>query len=250
MDRIQKLIAESGHCSRRKAEELIKEGKVTLNGKVVTELGTKASSSDTICVSGKIIKKVEEKIYLCMNKPSGILCTLDDPLKRKTIIDILPVEYKDLHLYSVGRLDYDTKGVILLTNDGSFMNDIAGPKSGIEKVYNARVDGILSFKDVKDLSSGIVIDGKKTLPSIVNVISTDNLHNSTLVEITITFGQYHIVKKMFDSIGHPVKSLKRVRYGCITLDNLPTGSVRKLSVHEVKTLYALSKQNKDINKRG
>lgn len=250
MERIQKLIAQSGYCSRRKAEELILEGKVKVNGITISELGTKANETDTISVCGKVISLKEEKLYFVMNKPSGVLCTLDDPKKRKTIIDILPKELQDKHLYSIGRLDYDTKGVILLTNDGEFMNALAGPKSGIEKEYQARVDGILSFQDVKDLTTGIIIDGKKTLPSIVEVISTDREHDSTLVKITITFGQYHIVKKMFDEIGHPVKTLKRVRYGCIDLKDLPLGAVRKLSIHEIKTLYALSKQNKNLNKRG
>lgn len=247
MERLQKRIAESGICSRRKAEELILAGKVKVNGVVITLLGTKVSYSDVIEVDGKIIEK-EEKKYYVINKPRGVVCTASDDRGRKTIIDILPEKIKSERIYPVGRLDYDTKGVLLLTNDGEFMNALVGPKSGIEKEYLARVKGIMTMTDVKKLTEGVILNGKKTLPAIVEIVSFDREHGSSLVKIIITEGNYHQVKEMFKSIDHDVKKLTRVRFGNITINNLKEGEVKVLSIHEVKTLYGLAKQSRNINK--
>ena len=247
MERLQKRIAESGICSRRKAEELILAGKVKVNGVVITLLGTKVSYSDVIEVDGKIIEK-EEKKYYVINKPRGVVCTASDDRGRKTIIDILPEKIKSERIYPVGRLDYDTKGVLLLTNDGEFMNALVGPKSGIEKEYLARVKGIMTMTDVKKLTEGIILNGKKTLPAIVEIVSFDREHGSSLVKIIITEGNYHQVKEMFKSIDHDVKKLTRIRFGNITINNLKEGEVKVLSIHEVKTLYGLAKQSRNINK--
>lgn len=247
MERLQKRIAESGICSRRKAEELILAGKVKVNGVVITLLGTKVSYSDVIEVDGKIIEK-EEKKYYVINKPRGVVCTASDDRGRKTIIDILPEKIKSERIYPVGRLDYDTKGVLLLTNDGEFMNALVGPKSGIEKEYLARVKGIMTMTDVKKLTEGVILNGKKTLPAIVEIVSFDREHGSSLVKIIITEGNYHQVKEMFKSIDHDVKKLTRVRFGNITINNLKEGEVKVLSIHEVKTLYGLTKQSRNINK--
>ena len=245
MERLQKRIAECGICSRRKAEELILAGRVKVNGEIITILGTKVSPDDVIEVNGKVIEK-EVKKYYAINKPRGIICTSSDDRGRKTIIDILPEQIKNERLYCIGRLDYDTKGVLLLTNDGEFMNTLVGPKSGIEKEYLARVKGIFTFTDVKKLSEGVIINGKKTLPAIVTIESLDREHGSSLVRIIITEGNYHQVKEMFKVIGHEVKKLTRVRFGHITINNLKEGEVSVLSIHDVKTLYALSKQAKNI----
>lgn len=247
MERLQKRIAECGICSRRKAEELILAGRVKVNGEIITILGTKVSPDDVIEVNGKVIEK-EVKKYYAINKPRGIICTSSDDRGRKTIIDILPEQIKNERLYCIGRLDYDTKGVLLLTNDGEFMNTLVGPKSGIEKEYLARVKGIFTFTDVKKLSEGVTINGKKTLPAIVTIESLDREHGSSLVRIIITEGNYHQVKEMFKVIGHEVKKLTRVRFGHITINNLKEGEVSVLSIHDVKTLYALSKQAKNITK--
>lgn len=247
MERLQKRIAESGICSRRKAEELILAGKVKVNGVVITLLGTKVSYSDVIEVDGKIIEK-EEKKYYVINKPRGVVCTASDDRGRRTIIDILPEKIKSERIYPVGRLDYDTKGVLLLTNDGEFMNALVGPKSGIEKEYLARVKGIMTMTDVKKLTEGVILNGKKTLPAIVEIVSFDREHGSSLVKIIITEGNYHQVKEMFKSIDHDVKKLTRVRFGNITINNLKEGEVKVLSIHEVKTLYGLAKQSRNINK--
>ena len=247
MERLQKRIAESGVCSRRKAEELITAGKVKVNGVVITLLGTKVSYNDVIEVDGKIIEK-EEKKYYVINKPRGVVCTASDDRGRKTILDILPERIKQERIYPVGRLDYDTKGVLLLTNDGEFMNAMVGPKSGIEKEYLARVKGIMTMTDVKKLTEGVVLNGKKTLPAVVEIVSFDREHGSSLVKIIITEGNYHQVKEMFKSIDHEVKKLTRVRFGNITVNNLKEGEIKVLSIHEVKTLYGLAKQSRNINK--
>lgn len=247
MERLQKRIAESGVCSRRKAEELITAGKVKVNGVVITLLGTKVSYNDVIEVDGKIIEK-EEKKYYVINKPRGVVCTASDDRGRKTILDILPERIKQERIYPVGRLDYDTKGVLLLTNDGEFMNAMVGPKSGIEKEYLARVKGIITMTDVKKLTEGVVLNGKKTLPAVVEIVSFDREHGSSLVKIIITEGNYHQVKEMFKSIDHEVKKLTRVRFGNITVNNLKEGEIKVLSIHEVKTLYGLAKQSRNINK--
>lgn len=247
MERLQKRIAECGICSRRKAEELILAGCVKVNGEVITILGTKVSYDDVIEVNGKIIEK-EIKKYYVINKPRGVICTSSDTLGRRTIIDILPEALKKERIYSVGRLDYDTKGVLVLTNDGEFMNALVGPKSGIEKEYLARVKGIFTFTDVKKLSEGIIINGKKTLPANVLIESLDRDHGSSLIRITITEGNYHQVKEMFKAIDHEVKKLTRVRFGHLTINNLKEGEIKALSIHDVKTLYALAKRSKDITK--
>ena len=247
MERLQKRIAESGVCSRRKAEELITAGKVKVNGVVITLLGTKVSYNDVIEVDGKIIEK-EEKKYYVINKPRGVVCTASDDRGRKTILDILPERIKQERIYPIGRLDYDTKGVLLLTYDGEFMNAMVGPKSGIEKEYLARVKGIMTMTDVKKLTEGVVLNGKKTLPAVVEIVSFDREHGSSLVKIIITEGNYHQVKEMFKSIDHEVKKLTRVRFGNITVNNLKEGEIKVLSIHEVKTLYGLAKQSRNINK--
>jgi 23S rRNA pseudouridine2605 synthase len=247
MERLQKRIAECGICSRRKAEELITAGKVKVNGVVITLLGTKVSYNDVIEVDGKIIEK-EEKKYYVINKPRGVVCTASDDRGRKTILDILPERIKQERIYPVGRLDYDTKGVLLLTNDGEFMNAMVGPKSGIEKEYLARVKGIMTMTDVKKLTEGVVLNGKKTLPAVVEIVSFDREHGSSLVKIIITEGNYHQVKEMFKSIDHEVKKLTRVRFGNINVNNLKEGEIKVLSIHEVKTLYGLAKQSRNINK--
>ncbi len=248
MERLQKRIANSGICSRRKAEELIINGKVVVNGEVVTLLGTKVSDNDIIIVNGKILEK-PNKLYYVINKPCGVICTVNDPGKRTTVLDLLPESLRKTRIYPVGRLDYDTKGVLLLTNDGEFMNQLVGPKSGIEKEYLARVKGIIKMKAIKELTNGVMIENKLTLPAIVNLESVDNENNSSLVRIIITEGNYHQVKEMFKTVGHEVKKLTRVRFGNITLDQLKEGDARALTIHEVKTLYALSKQKRNLKER-
>lgn len=247
MERLNKKIADAGICSRRKADELIANGKVSINGVITTALGTLVSDKDDIIVDGKLIEKVE-KLYLVMNKPRGVICSVSDELKRKTVIDLLPNYYKEYRLYPVGRLDYDTKGVLILTNDGPFMNALVGPKSGLQKVYLARIDGIILKETITRLESGILIEGKMSLPSLIDVVSIDRKNNSTLVKITLTEGKYHQVKQMFELAGHKVKHLTRILFGHISVDNVAEGTVRELTIHEVKTLRELAKQDKVLKR--
>ena len=163
-------------------------------------------------------------------------------------MDLIPEEYKQFRLFPVGRLDYDTKGVILLTNDGDFMNQMVGPKSGIQKEYLVRVRGIVNRGDLTKLENGVMINGKLTLPSIVAMDSIDRSSDSSLVRITITQGMNHQVKEMFKAIGYEVKHLTRVRFGSIMIDDLSEGMIRRLKIHEVKTLIELSKKPKILRK--
>ena len=170
MERLQKLIAEAGYCSRRKAEELIKQGKVLLNGKKVTQLGTKASFGDEILVEGNLLEHQEKRYYL-FYKPRGVVCTTKDDKGRKTVLDFFDDE--EARIYPVGRLDYDTTGLLLLTNDGDFANQMMHPSYKIDKFYVAKVKGIVTGEEVKRLKKGMIIDGKKIYPTRVKVKKID-----------------------------------------------------------------------------
>lgn len=242
MERLQKIIARSGLCSRRKAEELITSGVVKVNGEVVTELGTKASNDDIITVNDKQIF-IQEYVYLVMNKPRGVISAVSDDKSRDTVISILPADYRALGLYPVGRLDYDTKGVLILTNDGTFMNDLVGPKSNIEKEYLVRLDGIISKDELRLMQYGVQLEDYKTRNCRTYFSSQDVKNNSCLVGIVLKEGKYHQVKNMFEAVGYPVKRLTRIRFGEITTEGLADGEIRHLTPHEVKRLYVLNKQN-------
>lgn len=241
MERLQKVIAQAGIASRRAAEELIVAGRVSVNDKIITELGFKVTRNDIIKVDGIIIEK-EEKVYLLMNKPRNIITSTDDELNRPTVISILPERYRGYRLFPVGRLDYDTKGALLLTNDGEMMNKLVGPKSNVEKEYLVRVDGLFNKPALRKLESGVVIDGYKTRPAKLKLVSVDRKNKSSLVSIIIKEGKYHQVKKMFAAVGFPVKRITRIRFGNLTLEGLSEGEVRELKTHEVKQLYVLSEQ--------
>lgn len=248
MERLQKRIASCGVASRRKAEELIKEGRVKVNGEVIDTLGYKINQNDEVTVDDIIVQKVP-KLYYVLNKPRGIISSVSDEHGRKTVLDLCPKELIESRVYPVGRLDYDTKGVILLTNDGEFMNQMVGPQSGIQKEYLVRISGIINQENIDQLAKGVIVKGKKTLPAIVEIDSVDKKNNSSLVRITISEGMNHQVKEMFKAIGYDVKHLTRVRFGNIRIDNLHEGELRRLTVHEVKVLFKLAKEPKVINKQ-
>lgn len=237
MERLQKIIAESGYASRRKAEELIKKGKVIVNGKVVTELGTKASFGDDILVEGKKIEK-EEKEYYVFNKPRGVITSTSDDKGRKVVTDYFN---SNKRLFPVGRLDYDTTGLLIVTNDGELSNLITHPKNEIEKVYVAKIEGIIKGTEINKLKSGIVLDEVKCIPKRVKLKSFDKKSNSSIVEITITEGKNHEVKRLFESVGFSVSKLKRERVAFLSLGNLQSGEYRKLNPKEVKQLFSLIK---------
>ncbi len=235
MERIQKVIANNGYCSRRKAEELIKQGKVKVNNEVVYELGTQVSDSDLIEVEGYVIKR-EDKVYILLNKPRGVVTTTKDEKNRKTVVDLLNIPVR---VYPVGRLDYDTTGVLLLTNDGVLTNAMLHPSNNIEKIYIAKIKGNLSLGHKKTLENGVVIDGKKTAKSKVKILKQDRKTNTSVVEIMIHEGRNHQIKKMFSTLGYEVIKLRRESVAFLTCDGLKPGEYRYLSIKEVKMLYSL-----------
>ena len=233
MERLQKVIANSGYCSRRKAEDLIVQGKVMVNGKRILELGVKVESTDVISIDGMMLKR-EEKEYILLNKPRGVVTTTSDEHNRKTVLDLIETNKR---LYPVGRLDYDTTGIILLTNDGELANLLMHPKNKIDKVYIAKIKGFLSKEDVIRLSKGVMIDGKKTSPARVKVHKYDKKTDTSIVEIIIHEGRNHQVKNMFLAVNHEVLKLRRERITFLELGNLKSGEYRYLSNKEVKKLY-------------
>lgn len=242
MERIQKVVSQSGYCSRRKAEELIKQGKVKVNGVTITEMGTKVSYNDNITIDGNSINVKEDKVYYVINKPRGIITSTTDDKKRKTVIDLVDEQKR---IYPVGRLDYDTTGVLLLTNDGELTNLLIHPKSNIEKLYIAKVKGIPTKEELLKLSKGIVIDGKKTSRAKVKLQKVNKATNTSIIQLIIHEGRNHQVKKMFESIGYEVLKLRRDRFAFLDVDGLKPGEYRKLSVKEVKCLYSLVKKTTD-----
>ena len=237
MDRVQKLIANSGYCSRRKAEELILKKKVLVNG-MVANLGDKASLSDEILVEGNPIG-YESKEYFLFYKPRGVVCTTKDDKGRKTVLDYFDDIPK--RIYPIGRLDYDTTGVLLLTNDGDFANLLMHPSNKIDKFYVAKVKGIITGDEIKKLKQGILLDGSKVYPSRVKLKKIDKKSLTSIVEITIHEGKNHEVKRIFESIDHEVLKLKRESFAFIGLGNLKSGERRMLTTKEVRQLKNLAR---------
>lgn len=235
MERLQKFIANSGYTSRRKAEELIIAGKVRVNGKTVYELGTKVSSSDMVEVEGKMISEKEtNKVYYLLNKPRGIITSTSDEKGRKTVIDLIET---DKRIYPVGRLDYDTTGALILTNDGDLANLLTHPKNKVEKVYIVKVRGLIGKEQLTALSRGVYIDGHKTARAKARIQKYDKKTNASIVELTIHEGKNHQVKKMFHAIGYDVLKLKREKIAFLDIKGLKSGEYRLLTIKEVKKLY-------------
>lgn len=237
MERLQKIIAESGFCSRRKAEEYIKNGLVYVNGEKVTELGTKASYNDVIVVDGKSIEK-EDKVYFLLNKPRGYVSTVSDEHDRKKITDLIET---DKRIYPIGRLDYDTTGLIILTNDGDLANTLMHPSSSVTKTYVAKLNKVMTPRDQMILKSGVKIDGIKCIPTRVKVRDVDLKKDTCIVEVSIVEGRNHIIKRVFMELGYLVDKLTRTEYGFLKLDNMKSGEYRELSIKEVKKLYDYKK---------
>ena len=236
MERLQKIIAEAGICSRRKAEELIKNGEVKVNGKTAT-IGMSASLKDNIIIGGKNINK-EDKVYYLLNKPRGIVCTAHDEKDRKTVVDLINT---DKRIYPVGRLDYDTTGAIILTNDGELANILMHPKNEIERSYYAKIEGKITKEEITSLKKGIVIDNKKCKPEHIKLRKYDPKTNSSYVSLILKEGHNHEVKNIFQAINHPVIKLKREYFAFLDVKSLKSGDYRKLNPKEVKQLYAYKK---------
>lgn len=246
MERLQKVIAQAGIASRRKAEELILSGKVCVNDEVVTQLGTKVSKKDVISVNGAYISKDEFEYYL-INKPQKTLCTNNDEHQRKTVIDCIASTKR---LFTVGRLDYDTSGVLIVTNDGEFSNLLTHPRYHIKKTYELIIDCIIEAHEMKQLEQGVVLDdGYKTLPAKAWILHKDFEKKQTRLELTISEGKNRQVKRMIQALGHNVRKLHRKQFGTLVLKDMRQGDYRKLKPFEIKQLKTLALEGKLLSKR-
>ncbi|MFK3958670.1 pseudouridine synthase [Guptibacillus hwajinpoensis] len=233
MERLQKVIAQAGVTSRRKAETLIEEGRVKVNGKVVTELGTKVSERCKIEVNGIPVER-EEPVYFLFYKPTGVISTVEDDKGRKAVTDYFhEIEER---VFPVGRLDYDTSGVLLLTNDGDFANKLMHPSYHVDKVYVAKVKGLMNKETIQKLERGVQLEDGKTSKARARILSVDKQKGKSIVELTIHEGKNRQVRRMFETIGFPVQKLKRERYGFLELTGMNPGDYRELKPYEVKQL--------------
>jgi 23S rRNA pseudouridine2605 synthase len=238
MERISKVIANAGYISRRGADQLISMGKVLVNGEKAV-LGQKVDSNDIITIDGKIIEKNNGNYeYYILNKPRGVISTNSDEKGRKTVTSLIETKER---IYPVGRLDYDTTGAIILTNDGELTNKLLHPSKEIDKVYLAKVKGIITGFEINKLKNGVKIDNYKTSPAKVKLKSFDKKTNTSMVLLTIHEGHNHEVKKMFEAIGYDVIKLTRLSFAGIDVKSLKSGEYRKLSIKEVQKLYSLVK---------
>lgn len=237
-ERLQKVMASAGVASRRKCEEIILAGRVKVNGIVVTELGTKVGNKDVILVDNAPIAK-QDHVYYVMNKPIGFITTVTDDKERRTVMDLFEPEALTDRIYPIGRLDYDTSGVLLFTNDGDLAYNLTKSSKNIEKVYQARIDGIITQGAVTQLIKGVLLDNIATKPAKVEIVSFDRVHSSTLIKIAITEGRNRQVRRMLETVGFPVKKLKRIAFGSITLEGLNPGEYRMLRPHEISVLKSM-----------
>ena len=239
--RLQKIISQAGLASRRAAETLIAEGRVMVNGQTVREMGTKADATrDDIRIDGRRVRTVERFRYILLNKPSGVVTTRSDPERRRTVIDLLAGVRE--YVYPVGRLDYDTEGLLLLTNDGDLAARLTHPRHQIDRSYEARVSGTPDDAALERLRTGIPLDGHKTLPADVLLLNKGRSDRDGVVRMTIREGRNRQVRRMLEAVGHPVKSLKRTRIGPITDRHLRPGAWRDLRAGEVSALQGLAHQ--------
>ena len=234
-ERLQKFLANAGIASRRKCEELILDGKVEVNGEVVTELGTKVSEKDIIKYNGKIVKPEEEKVYILLNKPIGYVTTAKDQFNRETVLDLVKINKR---IVPVGRLDMYTSGALILTNDGDFVNMLTHPKNEINKTYNVTVKGNITKEDVENLQNGVEIDdGYITKPAKVKILKIDEEKNISRIQITIHEGKNRQVRKMCEAINKKVLALHRSKIGNIEVNNLKVGNWRYLTNKEIANLH-------------
>ncbi|HLB24705.1 MAG TPA: pseudouridine synthase [Nitrospirota bacterium] len=240
LERIQKILSSAGICSRREAEALIIEGKVKVNGHVVSEMGFKADpEKDTIKVGNRVVRGGgggQKKLYLLMNKPKGFVSTLEDPEGRKTVIDLLG--RLGARVYPVGRLDYDTEGLLLLTNDGDFANAVMHPSREVPKTYEVKVHGVMSDGDLRRLAGGIKLPDGVTAPAAVAKMKLTD--SNSWIRITIHEGRYRQVRRMCEAVGHQVLKIKRTKVGPLDLRGVPLGMHRELTPSEVSALLRAS----------
>jgi len=232
-ERLQKLLSMAGVASRRLSEDLIRQGRVTVNGAVITELGTKADPErDEVRVDGRRVRPQRRMRYILLNKPRGYVTTRHDPQGRPTVMDLLKSVHE--YVYPVGRLDYDSEGLLLLTNDGDLAARLTHPRHEVERVYEARVRGVPDSHALDRLARGVVIDDRRTAPARVELLETRE--DQAIVHIALHEGRQRQVRHMFEAVGHPVIRLRRVRLGPIADDNLTTGYWRELTPREIARL--------------
>lgn len=247
LERLQKILAQAGIASRRKCEEMILAGQVEVNGEKVTTLGVKADpATDVITVNGKPIRS-EKKLYLMLNKPKGVITSAKDPQGRKVVADFLP-GIKE-RVYPVGRLDYDTEGLLLLTNDGEFANLLTHPSHHVPKTYYATVKGVPHGSLLEKLQRGIQLEDGMTAPAEADYQDVDTENNVATIRITIYEGRNRQVRRMFDAISHPVTRLRRVKFGELGLMNLARGQYRHLTPVEVKELREAARKTHKVHKK-
>lgn len=243
VERLQKVIAHSGITSRRKAEQLIVDGKVKVNNKLVTKLGSKVSNLDLIEVNGVLIER-EKHVYYILYKPREVISSVHDDKGRAIVLDYLPDVYK--RIYPIGRLDYHTSGILLLTNDGNFTNLLMHPRYEIEKVYVVKIKGIPNKEELKQLRKGIT-SNKDLLKAISYKVLSINKKDSTMIlQITLHEGKNRHIRRMMDTLGYPVIKLKREKFGFLTLQGLRPGEYRSLTKQEVNQMKMVA--NKSIEK--
>jgi len=236
-ERLQKYMASCGVASRRKCEEIILDGKVKVNGNVISELGIKIDPlTDIVEYEGKVIKKEEHKVYIMLNKPEGYISSVKDEKDRRTIMDIVKVKER---IYPIGRLDYDSSGLLLLTNDGDVYNKIIHPRVEIIKKYVVVVKGEISEKDIKKFESGIDIGGYITAPASLEIISYDSFKNISTIEVGIHEGKNRQIRKMCAALNHEVLGLKRISVGKLRLGYLKRGEYRELNKEEIEYITSL-----------
>lgn len=245
MERIQKVIAASGICSRRKAEELLVQGRVKVNGKIITELGTQVKKSDQITVDEEQLYK-ENKVYFLMNKPKKTICSNQDEFARKSVIDIIDCPQR---IFSIGRLDYDTSGLLLLSNDGDFSNLLTHPSFRIPKVYNLTINALLTLTDQEAIKKGILLDdGIQTQPAKIKNIKKEPKKKLTTFDLTIFEGKNRQIKRMMETLGYKVQRLHRKEFAFLHCSDLRQGEYRLLKPFEIKRLKSLAQAGKDFVK--
>ena len=235
MERLQKVIANSGYCSRRKAEELILQKKVTVNGEIISELGTKVDGTDVIEIDCQMLNTNLDKVYYLLNKPRGVISSVNDEKGRKTVVELIDT---DKRIYPIGRLDYDTTGLLILTNDGELANKLMHPSNKIPKTYLAKIAGILDKQAIDKLKKGVVVDGRKVKIIDFKIKKKDLQKETTYISLTIIEGRNHIVKNLFKELGYLVDKLTRTHYDFLDINDLASGEYRMLTIKEVKKLYS------------
>jgi pseudouridine synthase len=241
--RLNKLLSSTGVASRRTADVLVSEGRVSVNGKTVTTLGTRVDpETDEIRVDGRRVKAPPAHAYFLLNKPRGVVSTRTDPERRTTVIDLLTRAGVRGYFYPVGRLDYDSEGLIILTNDGDFANRVTHPRYALERTYEAEVVGVPDDRDLARLRQGIDLDGRRTRPAVVRLVRVRTTKHGphAVLELTIAEGRNRQVRRMCDAVAHPVERLRRTHIGAIHDRRLGPGEIRRLTEREVRALTSVA----------